>query len=160
MSQNNGISSTATAWRTTSTKPRPRRPRKKFKENSSNDTGNAENSPAYLVASMSGKDRLLAIIAAEKAASETALKASEKLASEAASATASTAAFEDKISCASTETTENSEQHGSLLRRGVATLRRSFRKVWCNSGFFEIWKKPQHFHKFFEQFLSSLFAEK
>ena len=120
------------AWRTTSTKPRPRRPRKKFKENSSNDTGNAENSPAYLVASMSGKDRLLAIIAAEKAASETALKASEKLASEAAS-TAS--AFEDKISCASTETTETSEQHGSLLRRGVATLRRSFRKVWCNSGF-------------------------
>jgi len=118
MSQNNGISSTATAWRTTSTKPRPRRPRK-FKENLSNDTGNAENSPAYLVASMSGKDRLLAIIAAEKAASETALKASEKLASEAASATASTAsAFEDKISCASTETTENSEQHGSLLRRG------------------------------------------
>ena len=137
MSQNNGISSTATAWRTTSTKPRPRRPRKKFKENSSNDTGNAETSPAYLVASMSGKDRLLAIIAAEKAASETALKASEKLASEAASATASTAsAFEDKISCASTETTENSEQHGSLLRRGVATLRRSFRKVWCNSGGF------------------------
>ena len=137
MSQSNGISSTAMAWRTTSTKPRPRRPRKKFKENSSNDTGNAENSPAYLVASMSGKDRLLAIIAAEKAASETALKASEKLASEAASATASTAsAFEDKISCASTETTENSEQHGSLLRRGVATLRRSFRKVWCNSGFF------------------------
>ena len=136
VSQNNGISSTAMAWRTTSTKPRPRRPRKKFKENSSNDTGNAE-TPAYLVASMSGKDRLLAIIAAEKAASETALKASEKLASEAASATASTAsAFEDKISCASTETTENSEQHGSLLRRGVATLRRSFRKVWCNSGFF------------------------
>lgn len=129
-SQNIGISSTAMAWRTTSTKPRPRRPRKKFKENSSNDTGNAENSPAYLVASMSGKDRLLAIIAAEKAASETALKASEKLASEAASATASTAsAFEDKISCASTETTETSEQHGSLLRRGVATLRRSFRKA-------------------------------
>ena len=152
MSQNNGISSTAMAWRTTSTKPRPRRPRKKFKENSSNDnTGNAENSPAYLVASMSGKDRLLAIIAAEKAASETALKASEKLASEAASATASTAsAFEDKISCASTETTENSEQHGSLLRRGVATLRRSFRKVWCNSVFFfKFENNPQHFHELF-----------
>ena len=149
------------AWRTTSTKPRPRRPRKKFKENSSNDTGNAE-TPAYLVASMSGKDRLLAIIAAEKAASETALKASEKLASEAASATASTAsAFEDKISCASTETTENSEQHGSLLRRGVATLRRSFRKVWCNSGFFlKFENNPQHFHELFEQFLTSLCTKK
>ena len=85
---------------------------------------------------MSGKDRLLAIIAAEKAASETALKASEKLASEAASAASTASAFEDKISCASTETTETSEQHGSLLQRGVATLRRSFRKVWCNSGFF------------------------
>ena len=73
--------------------------------------------------SMSSKDRLLAIIAAEKA-SETALKASSQLASEAAAAYK-----EDKVSCASTETTTSVEQHGSLLRRGVATLRRSFRKA-------------------------------
>ena len=84
-------------------------------------------------ASLSGKDRLLAIIAAEKAASETALKASNKLAAEAAGGRSEAAsegtAYEDKVSCASTETTVSVEQHGSLLRRGVATLRRSFRKA-------------------------------
>ena len=92
--------------------------------------------PAFLrSASLSGKDRLLAIIAAEKAASETALKASNKLSAEAAAENRATeaaseeTAYEDKVSCASTETTVSVEQYGSLLRRGVATLRRSFRKA-------------------------------
>ena len=99
-------------------------------------------------ASLSGKDRLLAIIAAEKAASETALKASNKHASEARKATAALeeTAYEDKVSCASTETTVSDEQHGSLLQRGVGTLRRSFRKAIPkkNPGIFMSTKSKLH----------------
>ena len=117
---NNGLSTIPLR----SGKPRPRRSRKKFKEEVDQGT------PAYILESMSSKDRLLAIIAAEKA-SETALKASNKHASEARKATAALeeTAYEDKVSCASTETTVSDEQHGSLLQRGVGTLRRSFRKA-------------------------------
>ena len=133
MTPNNELSTFALR----SGKPRPRRSRKKFK----NEEVDLQETPAYILDSMSGKDRLLAIIAAEKAeASETALKASSQLASEAATA-AVVAYKEDKVSCASTETT-TSEQHGSLLRRGVATLRRSFRKaIPKKTGSFRMNKK-------------------
>lgn len=97
-----------------------KRPRKKRKE---------EEDPPYLSPSMSAKDRLLAIIASEKAADvERTLKATTMVVNSTA------IAFEDGISCASTETTNSELQNGrhGLIRKGLAGIRRSFKKAAKN----------------------------
>lgn len=80
---------------------------------------------------MSAKDRLLAIILAEKA-NEAAAAVSGKVTLKASSIAATAAAntsYEDQVSCGSTDTTNSGQQHGNLLRRGFAGLRRSFRRA-------------------------------
>ena len=94
-----------------------------------------ETDPPYLLASMSGKDRLLAIIAAEKATTpaSVALKSSVK---ENQPTPHNKRPHSEEVSCTSSnDTTLSGQQHGSLLRRGVASLRRSFRKAKKTTAF-------------------------